>query len=151
MKGLVSLRQVEPDDLPIFFAHQIDPEAAQLAAFPSRDRDAFMTHWTTRILGNPDAAIRAILLGDLLAGKIGAWTDAETGRRLVGYWIGRGFWGRGVASAAVALFLKSELKRPLMAFVAKHNLPSIRVLEKSGFTRAFESTSDEEFLYMLTN
>jgi hypothetical protein len=29
----VTLRPVEPDDLPIFFANQLDPEANWMAAF----------------------------------------------------------------------------------------------------------------------
>src|SRR5207244_9942675 len=28
-----------------FFEHQLDAEATRMAAFPSRDRDAFMAHW----------------------------------------------------------------------------------------------------------
>ncbi|HTH47078.1 MAG TPA: GNAT family N-acetyltransferase [Candidatus Limnocylindria bacterium] len=134
----VSLRPVDVHDLPIFYAHQLDPEATRLAAFPSRDHEAFLTHWTTRILGNPDAASRTILFDNQVAGNIGAWTDAGTRRRFLGYWIGREFWGRGIASAAVLQFLQSEPTRPLIAHVVKHNLGSIRVLEKSGFIRTGE-------------
>jgi len=155
-KGFVSLRPVEVHDLPIFFTHQLDPEATRLAGFPSRDREAFMTHWTTRIIGNPAAATRTILFDDHVAGNIGAWTEAETHERLLCYWIGREFWGRGIASAAVMQFLPSETTRPLTARVAKHNLGSIRVLEKTGFTRAGEDaftppdgTRFEEFIYVL--
>ena len=157
MSGLVSLRPVETKDLPIFFAHQLDPEATRLAAFPSRDREAFMTHWTTKIIGNPAATNRTILLDDRVAGNVGAWTDTDTRERLLCYWLGREFWGRGIASAAVSLFLQSESTRPLMARVAKHNLGSIRVLEKAGFIRAGEHvltlparTTDEEFIYVLS-
>ena len=55
------------------------------------------------------------------------------GRRLVGYWIGREFWGRGVATAALAAFVAEVKERPLHAFVAEHNVRSIRVLEKCEF------------------
>ena len=41
----VTLREVTQEDLPIFFEHQLDAEATRMAAFPSRDRDAFMAHW----------------------------------------------------------------------------------------------------------
>lgn len=157
MNGLVSLRAVEAHDLPIFFTHQLDPEATRLAAFPSRDHEAFMAHWTTSILGNPAAANRTILFDDCVAGNIGAWTDADTGERLLGYWIGREFWGRGIASVAVSQFLQSESTRPLTARVAKHNTRSIRVLEKAGFARSGEDvftlpdgTPVEEFIYVLS-
>jgi len=156
MEERVSLRPVATDDLPIFFVHQLDPEATRLAAFPSRDREAFFTHWTTNILGNPTAVSRTILAGDRVAGNIGAWTDATSHDRLVGYWLGREFWGRGIASAAMAQFLRFEATRPLGAHVAKHNLGSIRVLEKAGFARVGEEAFSlpngarlEELIYSL--
>ncbi|HVU22541.1 MAG TPA: GNAT family N-acetyltransferase [Opitutus sp.] len=136
----MSLRPVETDDLPIFFGHQLDAEATRLAAFPSRDREAFFTHWHTNILGNPAAVCRTVLAGGHVAGNIGAWTDAASNDRFICYWIGREFWGRGIASAALAQFLRSESTRPLHARVARHNLGSIRVLEKAGFTRTGEET-----------
>ncbi|MDP2139119.1 MAG: GNAT family N-acetyltransferase [Candidatus Didemnitutus sp.] len=156
MNQHVSLRPVTMDDLPVFFVHQLDPEATKLAAFPSRDRDAFFTHWTTNILGNPAAVNRTILAGDQVAGNIGAWTDAASNDRLIGYWIGREFWGRGIASAAMSQFLRIESTRPLSARVARHNLGSIRVLEKAGFARVGEDALSlpsgarvEEFIYFL--
>jgi len=42
----VVLRDVTEADLPILFDQQLDPEANRMAAFPARDRDAFMAHWT---------------------------------------------------------------------------------------------------------
>ena len=158
MEERVSLRPVKADDLPIFFVHQLDPEATKLAAFPSRDREAFYRHWTTNILGNPAAVNRTILAGDQVAGNIGAWTDAASNDRLIGYWIGREFWGRGIASAALSEFLRLEATRPLGAHVAKHNLGSIRVLEKAGFARVREEAVSlpsgdgiEEFIYILAS
>lgn len=156
MNHLVSLRPVETDDLPTFFEHQSDPEATRLAAFPARERAVFLTHWTTNILGQPTNVSRAVVYDGCVAGNIGAWTDPDSGERLVGYWIGRAFWHRGIATAAVSQFLKSESIRPLSARVAKHNVGSIRVLEKTGFARAGEDvftlpdgTSVEEFIYVL--
>lgn len=135
----VSLREVRPDDLPVLFEHQRDPEGARMAAFKSRERDAFMAHWA-KIMANPACATRVILADGSVAGNIGAWTDGA--ERLVGYWIGRDFWGRGIASAALVLFLREEATRPLTARVAKHNPASIRVLRKAGFTPAGEETCD---------
>jgi hypothetical protein len=40
----VLLRDVEEDDLPVFFEHQLDPEATRMAAFSARDRKAFLAH-----------------------------------------------------------------------------------------------------------
>lgn len=149
----VSLREVRVSDLPMLFEHQLDAEATRMAAFPSRNRDAFIAHWT-KIMADPACATRAILFGDSVAGNIGAWTDGAD--RLVGYWIGREFWGRGIASAALAQFLHYESTRPLTAHVVKHNAASIRVLLKAGFTVAGEDAfdlpggaTDEEFIFKL--
>ncbi|MBS0632940.1 MAG: GNAT family N-acetyltransferase [Verrucomicrobia bacterium] len=154
MTGSVSLRPVEAADLPIFFAHQADPESCRMAAFPSRDHAAFMAHWQNNILGHPTNASRTILADAQVIGNICAWTAGGT--RYLGYWIGREHWGRGLASAALAAFLQSEKARPLTAQVVKHNLGSIRVLEKNGFARthaeAFtlpDGTRLEELTYTL--
>jgi len=42
--------------------------------------------------------------------------------------------GQGVATRALAAFLRVVTERPLHAHVAKHNVGSIRVLEKCGFS-----------------
>jgi RimJ/RimL family protein N-acetyltransferase len=131
MNNDIRLRDVRPDDLPLFFEQQLDGDATRMAGFPSRDRRAFDAHWANNILGNPNAVTQTILLDGEVAGHIGSWP--QDGVRLVGYWIGKQYWGRGVATEALARFLCHVTARPLHAHVAKHNLASIRVLEKSGF------------------
>src|SRR5262249_35811728 len=128
-----TLRVVAEHDLPIFFDHQRDREAAQMAAFPSRGRDAFMAHWREKVLGNPTNLTRTIVVEGCVAGNIVSWT--QEGRRLVGYWIGREYWGKGTATGALSEFLRVETTRPLHAWVAEANVASIRVLEKCGFQR----------------
>jgi RimJ/RimL family protein N-acetyltransferase len=54
--------------------------------------------------------------------------------RAVGYWIGREYWGKGVATRALAALLRLVTTRPLYAHVAQHNIASVRVLQKCGFT-----------------
>ena len=133
------LREVVEADLPVFYEHQCDPEATAMAAFPSRDRDVFMAHWA-RTLANDSALTWTIVCDGEVAGNIGCW-EAD-GRRLVGYWIGREFWGRGLATQALAELLDVVDARPLHAYVAKSNVASIRVLEKCGFTVA-EANAEE--------
>jgi len=132
MIGEVRLRSVEPGDLPIFYEHQLDPDAARMAGFPSRDRAAFDAHWANNVLGNPAAVTRTILVDGRVAGYIGSWP--QDGLRLVGYWIGKEHWGKGVATRALTDFLRLVSERPLHAYVAAHNVASIRVLEKCGFS-----------------
>ncbi|RKI64614.1 N-acetyltransferase [Corallococcus sp. AB049A] len=124
------LRDVTDEDLPLFFEHQRDPEAARMAGFPSRERDAFMTHWRTNVL-RPGNINRTIVMGGVVVGNIGSWE--QDGQRLVAYWIGREHWGQGLATRALSEFLPLVPTRPLHAWVATHNLASIRVLEKCGF------------------
>jgi RimJ/RimL family protein N-acetyltransferase len=127
----VSLRDVSEGDLSLLYEHQADPVAAGMAAFPSRDRDAFMTHWA-KLMVNDTVTKRTILFRDGVAGNIVSF-DRE-GHREVGYWIGREHWGKGIATAALTEFLEIETARPLYAYVAKHNIASTRVLQKCGFT-----------------
>lgn len=128
---IVKLRDVAEDDLPILFEYQLDPVAIEMAAFPARERDAFSAHWT-KIMGDPAVMAQVVLVDGLVAGDIVSFE--RFGQREVGYWIGRDHWGKGVATQAVSAFLLHDTSRPLFARVATHNVASIRVLEKSGFT-----------------
>lgn len=131
MTGDIRLRDVAEDDLPVFFEHQLDPDAIRMAAFPARDRETFMAHWT-RILGDESITKKTILFDGQVAGNIVSFE--QSGEPQVGYWIGKEYWGKGVATRALSEFLGHVKARPLYAHVAKHNVASIRVLEKCGFT-----------------
>ena len=131
MSNEVRLRDIEPNDLPIFYEQQLDADATRMAAFPARDRPAFDAHWA-KILGNPAMVKQTILVDGQAAGHIGSWL--QDGVLLVGYWIGKEHWGKGVATRALAAFLHLVTERPLHAHVAKNNIGSIRVLEKCGFS-----------------
>jgi len=128
----VRLRTVEDQDLDVFFEHQADPEATEMAAFPARDRDQFAGHWA-KIRADDTMVQRTIVADGTVAGNIGSWE--QDGQRLLGYWIGREHWGRGIATEALAQFVGQVTVRPLYAHVAVHNIGSIRVLEKCGFQR----------------
>jgi RimJ/RimL family protein N-acetyltransferase len=127
----VTLRDVVEDDLPILYTFQLDQESNQMAAFTARDRDAFMQHWA-RLLGNPAIVKQTILCDGQVAGNIGCF-EME-GDWEVTYWIGREFWGRGIATRALAALLEQVKTRPLYGYTATHNIASRRVLEKCGFT-----------------
>ena len=133
----VILRDVQDSDLPILFEHQRDSESNEMAGFPARDRDAFDAHWA-KIRADAGCRTRAIVVGGDLAGNIGSWRG-DDGRREVGYWIGREFWGKGIASRALAAYVAEERERPLYAHVVRHNAASLRVLEKCGFEMAGET------------
>ena len=144
MENNVFLRDVIDDDLPIFFEQQNDPIANEMAAFPARDRGAFMAHWH-RVKENVKNLHKTIVYSGQVAGNMVSF-DME-GHREVGYWLGREFWGKGIASKALAEFLSYETTRPLYGVVVKHNVGSRRVLEKCGF-QVVREEGDEIFLLL---
>jgi RimJ/RimL family protein N-acetyltransferase len=154
MNDNVCLRDVEAGDLAAFFEHQRDPDAVRMAAFPARDAEAFAAHWA-KILADETAAKKTILCGAQVAGNVLSWE--QLGDRYVGYWVGKSFWGKGVATRALAAFLEHVRARPLFARVAKANVASLRVLAKCGFTIVGEDREAaptggeavEEFVLML--
>jgi RimJ/RimL family protein N-acetyltransferase len=130
MTNPVELRDAIETDLPIFYEQQLDPEAIQMAAFPTRGKDAFMAHWS-RIITDDSVLIKTILFHGDVAGNIVCFE--QLGEHEIGYWLGKEYWGKGIASQALTQFLEYIETRPLYAHVAKHNVASRRVLEKCGF------------------
>lgn len=140
MSNKLVLRNVVNDDLSIFFEYQLDQEANHMAAFTAKDpanQEAFMAHWH-RILADETVIIQTILCNGQVAGSVSSYE--EEGKPEVTYWLGKAYWGKGIASWALAEFLTHHnTTRPIYARVAKDNLGSRRVLEKCGFTCISES------------
>lgn len=126
----IRLREVVPDDLATHFVQQSDPVANRLSGVGARDRAAYDAHWA-RNLKDPSITLRTVEVDGLVAGNMVSWL--LDGSRVVGYWLGREYWGQGIASAALAQFLLQVRSRPLHAHVALHNPASLRVLQKCGF------------------
>jgi RimJ/RimL family protein N-acetyltransferase len=133
------LREVEPDDIAIFFEQQDDPVASAMAAFPIRDRAAHDAHWA-KLLADDALITRTIVEDGRVVGNIGSWV--ADGERDIGYWIGRPYWGRGYATRAVADLVAELPERPLYARVVEHNVASMRVLAKCGFSIVGEEQGD---------
>lgn len=153
----VALRDTVKSDLETFFEQQLDPEANRMTAFTSKnpyDRRAFDAHWA-QIFADARIVIKTILANDRLAGYI--LHHPWFGEPEVTYWLGRDFWGKGIASAALAEFVRHEKIRPLYGRVARDNIASRRVLENSGFVRFGEDRGFsnargeevEELIYVL--
>lgn len=129
----ILLRDVTQDDLPIFFEQQMDPDANYMAAFTAKDpadRAAFMAHWA-KILADNTITIQTILFEGHVAGHVSC--HSWFGDPEISYWIGKEYWGKGIASKALSAFLTHLKTRPLYARAAKDNSASIRVLQKCGF------------------
>jgi RimJ/RimL family protein N-acetyltransferase len=126
----IALRPPTESDLQIFYEQQLDPEATRMAAFPAREREPFLAHWR-KIMADETMRLHTVLFGGRVAGNVVSFE--QSGEREVGYWLGREYWGKGIATAALQHFLEQEPARPLYAHVARHNIASRRVLEKCGF------------------
>ena len=132
--SLVALRLIEDADLDALFEQQRDPESVRMAAFTPEgpdDRSRFDAHMA-RVRTSPEITNRAVTYGGQLVGSIASFV--VDGHTEVTYWIDRAWWGRGIASRALALFLDVVAVRPLYARVASDNPGSLRVLRKAGFT-----------------
>jgi RimJ/RimL family protein N-acetyltransferase len=130
---LLLLRDVIESDLAIFFVQQQDPEANHMAAFTVKDpsdREVFDKRWR-RILRDSTIVTQSIIYNQEVAGSVSCY-QSELGSEVT-YWLGKEFWGKGIAPKALAMFLQAQPKRPCYARVATDNLASRRVLERCGF------------------
>ena len=141
--SLVPLREVRSEDIPVFHEYQADPEASALAGVPSRDRDAYEAHWA-KLRADPDVLLRTIVTEDgAVAGQLLSFP--RDGIREIGYWLGRAYWGRGIATAALAEFLPLVSERPVYGVVSESNVASRRVLERNGFVLAERRTGEPSY------
>jgi len=127
---MVTLRDVLNSDLPLFYEYQRDERAVEMTSYPPRDPQAFEAHWD-KIQANAAITIQTILFNEQVAGHILCFE--VNGEKEVGYWLGRDFWGKGIATDALTQFLKIISIRPLNAHIAQQNIGSRKVLEKCGF------------------
>jgi len=109
----------------------------------SRNREDLDSYWE-RVLADEARTSKTIVVEGQVAGNVISWEDDE-GRQLVGYWLGKEFWGKGLATKALAELLDELTVRPIYAYAATTNIGSIRVLENCGFVRSDE----DEDLYEL--
>jgi RimJ/RimL family protein N-acetyltransferase len=129
----VVLRPVTEEDLAIFYEQQRDAAANVMAAFAAKDpsdHGAFRAKWT-KILSDGAITTRTIVAGGQVAGHVMCFPFL--GRPTTAYWLGRQFWGRGIATAGLRQLVALVSQRPLYAQAAKDNLASLRVLAKCGF------------------
>ncbi len=127
------LRTVTDADLDTFYVNQLDPVANHMAAFTAKDpadRDAFDAHWS-RIMGDDKVVIKTVVVDGQVAGHVAKFE--LFGKSEITYWLGRAYWGKGLATWALAMFLRAFGPRPLYARAAKDNVASCRVLERCGF------------------
>ena len=154
----IRLRRTEIADLDTLFLFQLDKEAGFLAAFTSKDptdKPAYLAKFT-KLLGDPAINNQTILVNNIIAGSIARFIVA--GQAEITYWFDKAFWGKGIATQALTIFLDNEFTRPLIGRTAFDNFGSQRVLEKCGFVKIgsdkgfanARQTEIEEFIYKLS-
>ena len=157
MNSNIILRELKISDFDIFFDQQLDEESNFMAAFTRKDpqnRLQFDLHWE-KIVNDNSIFIRTIVWEDKVVGHILSFI--LEGEREVSYWIGKEYWGKGIATKSLKLFLEIEKRRPIYARVAFDNLGSQKVLERCGYmkigdNRFFANARNEqitEFIYKL--
>ncbi len=138
----VTLRAVVEDDIHVFYGYQSDTAAAQMAQVAQRDEAAYLAHWRG-LLADDTVVKRTVLFNGAVAGQVLSFN--RDGVRELGYWLGREFWGQGIAGAAVQQYLTVERHRPLIAVVAEHNEASRRLLIRCGFREIAEQSDARRF------
>lgn len=129
------------EDIAAFYDHQQDPTANHMAAFGAEDPSdlgVFIERWA-KILGDERVGAQAILYESQIAGHIARFE--LFGKPQVTYWIDKQHWGKGIATAALRLFLVQIDSRPLYASAAVDNLDSLQVLAKCGFEVTGQETA----------
>jgi RimJ/RimL family protein N-acetyltransferase len=153
----ITLKRSVVEDINHFFEFQLDPEANYLAAFTAKDptdKPAYLEKYT-RLLHNPTVNMQTIVMGDTVIGTVTKFEIDDEAE--IAFWIDKPFWGRGVATKALKMFLNVETKRPIFGHAAFDNFGSQKVLEKCGFVKigthkGFANARKleiEEFVYKL--
>lgn len=153
----LELRKSKEEDLPIFFDHQADEEAIFMAAFTSKDpfdKEAYLIKWK-KLLNAAEINSQTILIGEKVVGCVVKYIMEEQAE--ITYALDKAYWGKGITSEAVSMFLKLEKTRPVNAHVSFDNVASQKVLEKNGFLKTQEAMffangrgeEIKEFIYKL--
>ena len=129
------------------YQFQIDPESNRMAVTIPRSVEHFYSHWEKILTGDgPTLQIaKVILTNEQLVGNVACY-HSDDGIDYIGYWLDKEYWGKGIVTQALKLFLNDlRPSRPLYAKVATSNIGSLRVLQKNGFVieRVYTAPADD--------
>lgn len=156
-KQEIILRPTKISELDTLFQFQLDKEGGYMAAFmpkDQKDKDAYIEKHS-KLLEASTVNYQTILFGNIIVGSIVKFIMA--GDTEITYWIDRKFWGQGIATTALKIFLDFEKSRPIFGRVVFDNIGSQKVLEKCGFkkvgsSKGFANARQEfviEYIYKL--
>ncbi len=157
--NIITLTPTGIDDLNTLFQFQLDKEATYLAAFmatDSTDKTAYIERYI-KYLTDPTINNQTIKLNGNIVGSVAKFMMKDEAE--ITYWIDKKFWGKGIATSALKIFLNIEIVRPIYARAAFDNFGSQRVLTKCGFIqigkdKGFANARQaeiEEYIYKLNS
>ena len=157
--NIITLTPTGIDDLNTLFQFQLDKEATYLAAFmatDSTDKTAYIEKYI-KYLTDPTINNQTIKLNGNIVGSVAKFMMKDEAE--ITYWIDKKFWGKGIATSALKIFLNIEIVRPIYARAAFDNFGSQRVLTKCGFIqigkdKGFANARQaeiEEYIYKLNS
>ena len=97
--------------------------------------------WLDMVGSKQEDIILAIEIQGEAAGGIGlhGMRDVYRYNAEIGYWLSEQYWGRGIISDAIGAMVEYAFKQTrwprIFATVFERNLPSMKALEKNGFTK----------------
>lgn len=136
-----AVRSWQPEDAPALAHHANNAKIAQRLRdrFPHPYTLTDAQHFIAQALAREPQTEFAIEVEGQAVGGIGLvlGTDIDRLSAELGYWLGETYWGRGIASDAVRVFVDDAFTRfglvRIFSLTFADNAASIRVLEKSGF------------------
>ena len=141
------LRTLERDDLPRYAGLIGDWEVSRWLfhvphPYTHQDAESWLDHLTPSYeAGRPELFVIVDKDYDFVMGAIGLHASAAPkpaeGEIVLGYWLGKPYWGQGFMSEAVPPVLKIALARSyinkITTFTDLNNFASQNVLRKTGF------------------
>ena len=135
------VRSWEAGDVASLVAHANNPRVAAALRdrfpHPYTKKDAIEWLRTAR-RADPETSFAIAVNGEAVGGiGFSVLPDCERVSAEVGYWLGEAFWGRGIATEALASVTRHAFEHfaltRLFALPFAHNVASCRVLEKAGY------------------
>jgi RimJ/RimL family protein N-acetyltransferase len=145
--GVISLRRGTAADAAEVTVCLQDPEIPRWTSVPRNYSQADWHAWLTLadqgVAAGTDLPLLVIAANGRVAGAIGVHDiDAARGRAEIGYWVGRAWRGKGVATRAVRLLSDWAVTRlglqELTILVHRDNAPSRAVPERAGYADSGE-------------
>ena len=130
MPTSIQLRPVLADDAALFFEHHLEVRPLPAGASLADRKAVFCDRWM-QMLADETVLARTIVSKGDVAGYVVCSRQHE--QPTISSWLGRKFWGHGIATQALQDFIDLVEERPVYARVAYDNLAALQVLRKTGF------------------